>query len=85
MQWPQARDSHSSVLINESSSGPQLLVVGRKNNSDCYYDCWLFDINKKIWNQLMVCIILHRSHISYNSIKCMTLSYRYGYIITKFL
>ena len=55
MQWPVARDSHSSVLINNYSTGPQLLVMGGKNNSDCCNDCWLFDINEGLWTELVLC------------------------------
>ena len=40
--------AHSSVLIN-NSTGPHLLVVGGYDA----YDCWLFDINKRIWKQLV--------------------------------
>ena len=48
VQWPEGRWGHSSVLIN-NSTGPHLLVVGGDNA----YDCWLFDINKRIWKQLV--------------------------------
>ena len=48
MQWPRRRNAHSSVLIN-NSTGPQLLVVGGWGTSDS----WLFDINKRIWKQLV--------------------------------
>ena len=48
VQWPKGRYAHSSVLIN-NSTGPHLLVVG----GDYAYDCWLFDINKRIWKQLV--------------------------------
>uniref|UniRef100_A0A1X7TG13 Death domain-containing protein n=1 Tax=Amphimedon queenslandica TaxID=400682 RepID=A0A1X7TG13_AMPQE len=47
VQWPQARDAHSSVLIN-CSSGPHLLVVGGYRTSDC----WLLNINKMKWEKL---------------------------------
>ena len=48
VQWPERRSAHSSVLIN-NSTGPHLLVVGGYDA----YDCWLFDINKRIWKQLV--------------------------------
>ena len=48
IQWPKGRWDHSSVLIN-NSTGPHLLVVGGINISDS----WLFDINKRIWKQLV--------------------------------
>ena len=48
VQWPKGRCAHSSVLIN-NSTGPHLLVVGGYDA----YDCWLFDINKRIWKQLV--------------------------------
>ena len=53
VQWPRRRNAHSSVLIN-NSTGPQLLVVGGWGTSDS----WLFDINKRIWKEL-VSIIIH--------------------------
>ena len=53
VQWPKERAAHSSVLIN-NSTGPHLLVVGGLGASDS----WLFDINKRIWKQL-VSIIIH--------------------------
>ena len=53
VQWPKGRCAHSSVLIN-NSTGPQLLVVGGLDTSDS----WLFDINKRIWKEL-VSIIIH--------------------------
>ena len=54
VQWPERRWAHSSVLIN-NSTGPHvhLLVVGGDGTSDS----WLFDINKRIWKQLVSIII----------------------------
>ena len=49
VQWPKGRYAHSSLLIN-NSTGPHLLVVGGQGTSD---DSWLFDINKRIWKQLV--------------------------------
>ena len=50
VQWPKRRDAHSSVLIN-NSTGPHLLVVGGLGARD---SCsWLFDINKRVWKQLV--------------------------------
>ena len=51
VQWPKRRYAHCSVLIN-NSTGPHLLVVGGSAS-----DSWLFDINKRIWNQLVSIII----------------------------
>ena len=51
VQWPEGRSGHSSVLIN-NSTGPYLLVVGTS-------DSWLFDINKRIWKELVSIIIHH--------------------------
>ena len=48
VQWPKERFAHSSVLIN-NSTGPHLLVVGGLGT----WDSWLFDINKRIWKQLV--------------------------------
>ena len=48
VQWPKGRFAHSSVLIN-NSTGSHLLVVGGVGA----YDCWLFDLNKRIWKQLV--------------------------------
>ena len=48
VQWPKGRYAHSSVLIN-NSTGLHLLVVGGVVTSDS----WLFDINKRIWKQLV--------------------------------
>ena len=53
VQWPMRRFAHSSLLIN-NSTGPHLLVVGGSGA----YDCWLFDINKRIWKQLVSINIL---------------------------
>lgn len=39
--------AHSSVLI-ESIKGPYLLVVGGLDA----YDCWLFGINNKLWQEV---------------------------------
>ncbi|XP_019851920.1 PREDICTED: kelch domain-containing protein 1-like [Amphimedon queenslandica] len=47
MQWPETRQSHSSVLI-DTSSGPHLLVLG----GFLTYDCWILDINNKSWKKL---------------------------------
>ena len=52
VQWPMGRCAHSSVLIN-NSTGPHLLVVG----GYLTYDSWLFDINKRIWKELVSIII----------------------------
>ena len=54
VQWPKGRSAHSSVLIN-NSTGPYLLVVGGVGTSDS----WLFDINKRIWKELVSIIIHH--------------------------
>ena len=54
VQWPYGRDAHSSVLIN-NSTGPYLLVVGGWGARDS----WLFDINKRIWKELVSIIIHH--------------------------
>ena len=48
VQWPEKRWGHSSVLIN-NSTGPHLLVVGGVGTRDS----WLFDINKRVWEQLV--------------------------------
>ena len=48
VQWPKKREGHSSVLIN-NSTGPHLLVVGGGGT----WDSWLFDINKRVWKQLV--------------------------------
>lgn len=58
VHWPEARDSHSSVLIN-SSTGLHLLVLGGVGTSDC----WLFDTNEKLWKQLVGIITNHRGSI----------------------
>ena len=52
VQWPKGRWCHSSVLIN-NSKGPHLLVVGGYSTSDC----WLFDINRRVWKRLVSIII----------------------------
>ena len=54
VQWPEGREAHSSVLIN-NSTGPYLLVVGGTGPRDS----WLFDINKRIWKELVSIIIHH--------------------------
>ena len=54
VQWPKGRYAHSSVLIN-NSTGPLLLVVGGYPARDS----WLFDINKRIWKELVSIIIHH--------------------------
>ena len=54
VQWTKGRWAHSSVLIN-NSTGPHLLVVGGLPASDS----WLFDINKRIWKELVSIIIHH--------------------------
>ena len=54
VQWPERRRAHSSVLIN-NNTGPHLLVVGGLGISTS--DSWLFDINKRIWKQLVSIII----------------------------
>ena len=51
VQWPKERWCHSSILIN-NSAGPHLLVIGGSTG-----DSWLFDINKRIWKQLVSIII----------------------------
>ena len=56
VQWPEKRAAHSSVLIN-NSTGPRLLVVGGEGTSDS----WLFDINKRIWKQLVSIIMQYNS------------------------
>ena len=53
VQWPKGRWAHSSVLIN-NSTGPYLLVVGGSASGS-----WLFDINKRIWKELVSIIIHH--------------------------
>ena len=53
VQWPRRRYGHSSVLVNVST-GPHLLVVGGMGTNDS----WLFDINKRKWNQLVSIIIM---------------------------
>ena len=55
VQWPEGRFAHSSVLIN-NSTGPYLLVVGGLGSTS---DSWLFDINKRIWKELVSIIIHH--------------------------
>ena len=60
VQWPKGRYGHSSVLIN-NSTGPHLLVVGGVGAGDS----WLFDINKRIWNQLVSIIISLHVHDCY--------------------
>ena len=52
VQWPKERWAHSSVLVI-NSTGPYLLVVGGVGTSDS----WLFDINKRIWKQVVSIII----------------------------
>ena len=55
VQWPKGRRGHSSVLIN-NSTGPHLLVVGGHGGGSAS-DSWLFDINKRIWKELVSIII----------------------------
>ena len=49
VQWPKERYGHSSVLIHNGTAGPHLLVVGGYLTNDS----WLFDINKRVWEQLV--------------------------------
>ena len=51
VQWPKGRLGHSTVFI-DTSIGPHLLMVGGYNYG-ATNDCWLFDIIKKIWKQLV--------------------------------
>ena len=60
VQWPKGRYAHSSVLI-KNSTGPHLLVVGGMGTNNS----WLFDINKRIWKQLVSIIIMYM-HDFYN-------------------
>ena len=53
VQWPMGRYGHSSVLVSNSTR-PHLLVVGGVGTGDS----WLFDIKKRIWNQLVSIIII---------------------------
>ncbi|XP_019860167.1 PREDICTED: kelch domain-containing protein 1-like [Amphimedon queenslandica] len=53
-QKPQERSGHSSVFIN-SNFGPHLLVVGGYSKDDC----WLLDVDKRIWKQLVSIIMLY--------------------------
>ena len=55
VQWPKGRHAHSSVLINNNSTGPHLLVVGGMGTNDS----WLFDINKRIWKKLVSILIMY--------------------------
>ena len=55
VQWLKGRFAHSSVLIN-NSTGPHLLVVGGAGGY-LTSDSWLFDINKRIWKELVSIII----------------------------
>ena len=52
VQWPKERSAHSSVLIN-TSTGTCLLVVGGVGTSLGTSDFWLYDINKRLWKQLV--------------------------------
>ena len=54
VQCPKGRYAHSSVLI-KNSTGPHLLVVGGMGTNDS----WLFDINKRVWKQLVSIIIMY--------------------------
>ena len=56
VQWPKERRAHSSVLIN-NSTGPHLLVVGGLGGLGASDYSWLFDINKRIWKELVSIII----------------------------
>ena len=58
VQWPERRRAHSSVLIN-NNTGPHLLVVGGWGT----WDSWLFDINKRIWKQLVYISIIITLHV----------------------
>ena len=58
VQWPKGIYGHSSVLIN-NSTGPYLLVVGGWLGGVLASDSWLFDINKRIWKELVSIIIHH--------------------------
>ena len=58
-QWPMGRQAHFSVLLNNSTA-PHLLVLGgllKKHRPA--NDCWLFDIDNKIWKQLVSVITLY--------------------------
>ena len=46
VKWPERRCAHSSALISNSKES-HLLVVGGAGT----FDCWLFDISKRIWKQ----------------------------------
>ena len=64
VQWPKGRHAHSSVLI-KNSTGSHLLVVGGMGTNDS----WLFDINKRIWKQLVIIIMcMHDFYNGYNTI-----------------
>ena len=54
VQWPKGRYAHSSVLVN-NNTGPHLLVVGGMGTDNT----WLFDINKRIWKQLVSNLIIY--------------------------
>ena len=68
VQWPMRRYAHSSVLIN-NSTGPHLLVVGGVGASDS----WLFDINKRIWQQLVSITIYSLQVYDYYMCVCVCL------------
>ena len=71
VEWPKKRYAHSSVLIN-NSIGPHLLVVGGLGEFGVgVSDSWLFDINEKVWIQLVsILIITLHVHDYYNE-TCM--------------
>ena len=56
VKWPKGRHAHSSVLI-KNSTGPHLLILGGIGTNDS----WLFDVNKRIWKELV--ITLHYMYI----------------------
>lgn len=48
MKWPKERFWHSSVIIYNVEE-PHLLVVGGREAESSCEDCWLLNINKKMW------------------------------------
>ena len=52
LQWPEPRQSHSSVIISNETDNYLLIVGGGDVSFKVIADCWMMNMTTKKWSQV---------------------------------
>ena len=53
--WPMGRQSHAAACVGYGGDHPQLIVTGGYVDGETLSDCWILNVEFRVWKEVSVC------------------------------